>query len=94
MAAEKRRVVITGAGLITAVGNDLPSNWKALLDGVSGGATITAFDPSRQPVRFAAEVKNFEPTDYLDRKEVKRTDRFCQVVCFDSCMMATSVLMN
>ncbi|HSG81805.1 MAG TPA: beta-ketoacyl-ACP synthase II [Gemmatimonadota bacterium] len=78
MSVNKRRVVITGAGLITAIGNDLTSNWKALLEGVSGGGTITAFDPSRLSVRLAAEVKNFEPTEYLDRKEVKRTDRFCQ----------------
>jgi len=76
MPTGNRRVVITGAGLITAVGNDLSSNWDALLTGASGCATITAFDPSAEPVRFAAEVKNFDPTDYLDRKEVKRTDRF------------------
>ncbi|MGD2216792.1 MAG: beta-ketoacyl-ACP synthase II [Gemmatimonadales bacterium] len=76
MPSANRRVVITGAGLITAVGNDVPSNWDALLSGVSGCATITAFDPSEEPVRFAAEVKNFDPTDYLDRKEVKRADRF------------------
>lgn len=76
MSSEKRRVVITGAGLITAIGNDVASNWEALLAGTSGGATITAFDPSDLSVRFAAEVKGFEATDYLDRKEVKRTDRF------------------
>ncbi|UCC47649.1 MAG: beta-ketoacyl-ACP synthase II [Gemmatimonadota bacterium] len=75
-AERQRRVVITGLGLITAVGNDVASNWEAMLSGVSGCATITAFDPSDLPVRFAAEVKNFDPTDYLDRKEVKRTDRF------------------
>ncbi|UCC72684.1 MAG: beta-ketoacyl-ACP synthase II [Gemmatimonadota bacterium] len=79
MASEKRRVVITGAGLITAIGNDVVSNWDALLSGVSGGATITAFDPSELPVRFAAEVKNFDATLHLDRKEVKRTDRFTQL---------------
>jgi 3-oxoacyl-[acyl-carrier-protein] synthase II len=78
MSAEKRRVVFTGAGLITAVGNDLSSCWEALLSGVSGGATITAYDASEQPVQFAAEAKNFEPTEHLDRKEVKRTDRFNQ----------------
>jgi 3-oxoacyl-[acyl-carrier-protein] synthase II len=62
MSDTKRRVVITGVGLITAVGNDLTSNWQALLDGVSGGGTITAFDPSKLSVRIAAEVKNFQPT--------------------------------
>jgi 3-oxoacyl-[acyl-carrier-protein] synthase II len=76
MPSGNRRVVITGAGLITAVGNDVASNWDALLSGASGCATITTYDPSDQPVRFAAEVKNFDPTDYLDRKEVKRADRF------------------
>ncbi len=79
MSSEKRRVVLTGAGLITAVGNDVASNWKNLLSGVSGGATITAFDPTDQPVRFAAEVKGFDPASVLDRKEVKRTDRFTQL---------------
>ncbi|NIR42974.1 MAG: beta-ketoacyl-ACP synthase II [Gemmatimonadetes bacterium] len=78
MSTEKRRVVITGAGLITAVANDLASNWDALLSGISGTDTITSFDPSRLEVRLAAEVKNFDPADYLDKKEVRRTDRFCQ----------------
>ncbi len=76
MVADGRRVVITGCGLITAIGNDVSSNWEALLAGKSGGATITLFDPTDQPVRFAAEVKDFDPNQYLDRKEVKRTDRF------------------
>ncbi len=76
MASDRRRVVITGCGLITAIGNDVSSNWEALLAGKSGGATITLFDPSDQPVRFAAEVKDFDPGLYLDRKEAKRTDRF------------------
>jgi 3-oxoacyl-[acyl-carrier-protein] synthase II len=75
---ERRRVVVTGVGLITALGHDVASNWEALLAGVSGGATITAFDPSDLPVRFAAEVKDFDPAKYLDRKEAKRTDRFAQ----------------
>jgi 3-oxoacyl-[acyl-carrier-protein] synthase II len=79
MSSDKRRVVITSAGLITAIGNDVASNWENLLAGASGAAIITAFDPSELAVRFAAEVKDFEPTDYLDRKEVKRTDRFTQL---------------
>ena len=73
-----RRVAITGIGLITAVGNDVASNWEALLSGVSGAATITSFDPADLEVRFACEVKDFDPTRYMDRKEVKRTDRFTQ----------------
>ena len=74
-----RRVVITGAGLITAVGNSVSVTWDNVLSGVSGGNTITAFDPSELAVRFAAEVKDFDPTDVLDRKEAKRTDRFTQL---------------
>jgi len=79
MSSERRRVVITGAGLITAIGKDVSSNWENLLAGVSGGSVITAFDPSDLPVRFGAEVKDFNPTDVLDRKEAKRTDRFTQL---------------
>lgn len=74
----QRRVVVTGVGLITAVGNDVSSNWEALLSGVSGAATIASFDPSELHVRFACEVKDFDPSQYMDRKEVKRTDRFTQ----------------
>ncbi len=76
MPANSRRVVVTGMGLITAIANDVRSNWEALLSGKSGAALITAFDPSALSVRFAAEVKDFEVTQYLDRKEAKRTDRF------------------
>ncbi|CAN5333445.1 beta-ketoacyl-ACP synthase II [soil metagenome] len=74
----QRRVVITGTGLLTAVGNDVESNWSALLEGVSGAAPITQFDASEFPVTFACEVKDFDPGEYIDRKEMKRTDRFAQ----------------
>ena len=74
----KRRVVITGMGLLSAVGLDVESSWAALLEGRSGAGPITLFDPADYPVRFACEVKGFEPTEYIDRKEVKRTDRFSQ----------------
>ena len=77
-AAGNRGVVVTGVGLITAVGNEVSSNWEALLSGVSGGATIASFDPSDLDVRFACEVKDFDPSQYMDRKEVRRTDRFTQ----------------
>jgi 3-oxoacyl-[acyl-carrier-protein] synthase II len=73
-----RRVVVTGTGLLTAVGNDVPSTWNALLSGVSGAGEITHFDASEYPVRFACEVKGFDPGEYMDRKEVKRTDRYSQ----------------
>ena len=73
-----RRVVITGTGLITPVGLDVQSSWTALLDGRSGAGPITQFDASEFDVRFACEVKGFDPGEYIERKEVKRTDRFSQ----------------
>jgi 3-oxoacyl-[acyl-carrier-protein] synthase II len=81
--ARPRRVVVTGMGAITAVGNDVPSTWDGLLAGRSGVATVTSFDPSRLGVRIAAEVKDFDPSDILDRKEIRRTDRYIQfaLVC-------------
>jgi 3-oxoacyl-[acyl-carrier-protein] synthase II len=74
----KRRVVVTGVGAITPVGNDVAATWRALLDGVSGAAPITKFDASKFPVRFACEVKNFDPLQYMDRKEAKRADWYAQ----------------
>ena len=74
----KRRVVITGTGLLTAVGHDVQTTWASLLDGRSGAGPITQFDASEYPVRFACEVKGFDPALYIERKEVKRTDRYAQ----------------
>src|SRR5687767_5239867 len=74
----KRRVVITGVGLISPVGNDVATAWRALLNGESGAGPITQFDASRFPVRFACEVKDFDPLQYMDRKEAKRSDIFTQ----------------
>lgn len=74
-----RRVVITGTGLLTAVGKDVQSTWASLLAGMSGAAPITQFDATGFPVRFACEVKDFEPGEYIDRKELKRTDRYAQL---------------
>jgi 3-oxoacyl-[acyl-carrier-protein] synthase II len=74
-----RRVVITGTGLLTAVGKDVQSNWSSLLAGVSGAAPIQQFDASDFPVKFACEVKDFDPAEYMDRKEAKRTDRYAQL---------------
>ncbi len=74
----QRRVVVTGLGLITSIGNDVSSTWESLLSGVSGTSEITLFDPSDLPVRFASEVKDFDAALYMDRKDVKRADRFTQ----------------
>jgi 3-oxoacyl-[acyl-carrier-protein] synthase II len=75
----ERRVVITGTGLITAVGNDVESSWAALLAGTSGGGPITHFETDEDWVtRIACEVKDFDPTLYMDRKEARRYDRFAQ----------------
>ena len=73
-----QRVVVTGLGLVTPVGNDVESTWSALLDGRSGAAPITKFDASALQVRFACEVKGFDPSQYMDRKEAKRYDAFVQ----------------
>ena len=75
---EKRRVVITGLGAVTPVGNTAAESWQAVKDGVCGIAPITLYDPSSQKVSLAAEVKNFDPTVALDKKEAKRMDRFTQ----------------
>src|SRR6476661_453234 len=74
----KRRVVVTGMGAITPVGNDVATTWRSLIEGKSGTAPITKFDASNFPVRFAAEVKGFNPLDYMDRKEAKRADQYTQ----------------
>ena len=75
---EKRRVVITGIGAVTPVGNTASDSWQAVKDGVCGIAPITLYDHSNQKVSLAAEVKNFDPTVALDKKEAKRMDRFTQ----------------
>ena len=73
-----KRVVVTGLGVITPVGNDVPAMWKALLAARSGIAGITSFDASQFESRFAGEVKEFDPARYLNPKEIKRTERFVQ----------------
>jgi 3-oxoacyl-[acyl-carrier-protein] synthase II len=73
------RVVVTGLGLVTPVGNDVQSTWQGLLAGRSGAAPITKFDASKQQVRFACEVKGFDPLLYIDRKEARRYDLFAQL---------------
>jgi 3-oxoacyl-[acyl-carrier-protein] synthase II len=74
----KRRVVVTGLGLVTPVGLTVEETWTNLLAGNSGAAPITKFDAAAQQVRFACEVKNFDPQVYIDRKESRRYDLFAQ----------------
>jgi 3-oxoacyl-[acyl-carrier-protein] synthase II len=74
----ERRVVVTGLGLVTPVGNSVEATWSALVAGKSGAARIQRFDPAPLDVTFGCEVKDFDALTYLDRKEAKRYDLFCQ----------------
>ncbi len=74
----RHRVVVTGLGALTPVGLSPDAYWEAMMSGASGGATITHFDTSAFPTRFACELKDFDPLDYLDRKQVRRLDPYCQ----------------
>ncbi|HET9614676.1 MAG TPA: beta-ketoacyl-ACP synthase II [Candidatus Limnocylindrales bacterium] len=77
--ATPRRVVVTGMGMLTALGNDVASTWAGMVAGRSGIAPITAFDASRLQARIAGEVKDFDASGVLDRKEMRRTDRYIQL---------------
>ena len=74
----QRRVVVTGMGVLTAIGNNLQEFWNGLLQGRNGVDTLTLFDPSSQSTRFAAEVKNFSVDGILDVRESNRMDRYTQ----------------
>jgi 3-oxoacyl-[acyl-carrier-protein] synthase II len=76
--SEYKRVVVTGLGALTPIGNNLTQYWEGLLNGRNGIATITLFDPSRHACQIAGEVKGYDPYDYMDRKDAKRMDRFAQ----------------
>ncbi len=71
-----KRVVITGMGLITSLGHTVEETWEALCQGRSGVGPISNFDAREYPVRFAAEVRNFDPSPYMERKEIRRNDPF------------------
>lgn len=75
---ELRRVVVTGMGALTPLGNSVDDYWKGLINGVSGADFITRFDASKFKTKFACEIKNFEPTDFLEKKEARKIDRFTQ----------------
>lgn len=74
-----RRALVTGLGAVTPIGNDVPTFWTNLTAGVSGVDTISLFDPSEQEVRIAAEVKGFDPRDWMDFKQARRMSRFSQL---------------
>lgn len=74
----KRRVVITGLGLVTPLGTGVEKSWTALCDGISGVGKITRFDASELPSQIAAEVKDFDPALFIDKKEIKKMDKFIQ----------------
>ncbi len=76
----RRRVVVTGLGAVTPLGLDVESTWSSLLAGESGAAEITQFDHSDYPVHFACEVKGFDPTDWIERKQARRMDRFTHLI--------------
>lgn len=75
---ELKRVVVTGMGALTPLGNTMPDYWQGLINGVSGADFITLFDVSKFKTKFACELKNFEPTNYLEKKEARKMDRFTQ----------------
>lgn len=81
---ELKRVVITGLGAITPIGNTVQDYWNGLLGGVSGADHITLFDASKFKTQFACEVKGFDPVAYLDRKEARKVDRFTQLAIVSS----------
>ena len=76
---ELKRVVVTGLGAITPIGNTAPETWAALLNGVSGAGPITQFDASKFKTQFACEVKGFDPLQHFDRKEARKYDRYSQL---------------
>ena len=73
-----RRVVVTGIGALTPIGNNLQDFWSSLKEGKSGAATITHFDATNFKTRFACELKNFNPSDFIPKKEARRLDKFSQ----------------
>src|ERR1700741_5661821 len=73
-----KRVVVTGIGALTPLGNTVPDYWEGVVNGVSGADFIKQFDVTKFKTKFACEVKNFNPEDYFERKEARKLDRFSQ----------------
>ncbi|MBQ8650026.1 MAG: beta-ketoacyl-[Flavobacteriales bacterium] len=75
---ELKRVVVTGLGALTPLGNDVATTWDAMLNGVSGAGPITRFDASKFKTQFACELKGFDVSQYIDRKEARKMDPYAQ----------------
>jgi len=76
---QTKRIVVTGIGTLNPLGNNLETYWDNLIKGVSGADMITQFDASKFKTRFACEIKGFDPTEFMDRKEARKLDRFAQI---------------
>ncbi len=76
---QARRIVVTGIGALTPIGNNVETYWNSLINGVSGADMITQFDASKFKTKFACEIKGFDPTEFMDRKEARKLDRFAQI---------------
>lgn len=90
---EMRRVVVTGLGALTPIGNNIEEYWNGLINGVSGAAPITHFDASQAKTQFACELKNFDGNKFFDRKEIRKYDKFAQygIVAADQAMIDSGI---
>src|SRR5208283_2024138 len=91
-----KRAVVTGLGAITPIGNDIIDFWENLIKGQSGAAAITKFDTTHHKTTFACEVKGFDASQYIDRKEVKKMDLYTQyaIAAADECMKDSGLDLN
>jgi 3-oxoacyl-[acyl-carrier-protein] synthase II len=94
MLKKRRRVVVTGLGVISPIGNTIKEFWQSLLEGKSGVKRLTGFDPTHFTSKIAAEVRNFDPTPYLSAKEIKRMDRFVQFAVVAAKMAVADAKLN
>ncbi|MBR5254846.1 MAG: beta-ketoacyl-ACP synthase II [Bacteroidales bacterium] len=90
---EMKRVVVTGLGALTPIGNNIEEYWNGLINGVSGAAPITHFDASQAKTQFACELKNFDGNQFFDRKEIRKYDKFAQygIVAADQAMLDSGI---
>jgi len=91
---QSKRVVVTGIGALTPLGNNLNDYWNGLINGVSGADMITQFDASKFKTRFACEIKGFDPTQFMDKKEARKLDRFAQIALVASDMAVADAQIN